>query len=217
MVQKIRKKIKRGPRAPHAVPLAIAMTALYGIQRDGRDFRHPFEDYSRLRAALKLLLDQEVIAADRVLSPTEYLDWGLKESPGRLGEMFLRAGSIPMGTAVAEEDLGSQPRMGILPVIAVVKGQFLDRFSETIHREWPEVGRVVFQNSIFPAFHLIPGYDLLLYAPLCPARVLNRGIEVLNQITEDAFHQAGRPYPGPFDLMPEDALSGIPLQEPFSR
>jgi hypothetical protein len=216
MVQKIRKKIKKGPKAPHAVPLAIVMTALYGIPRDGRDFRDPFEDYSRLRAALKLLLDQEVIAADRVLSPSEYLDWGLKESPGRLVEMFLRAGTIPMGPAAGEEDLGSRPRLGILPVIAVVKGQSLDRFSETMGREWPEVGRVAFQNSIYPAFHLIPGYDLLLYAPLCHARVLNRGIEVLNRLTEDAFHQAGRLYPGPFDPLPDDRLSRIPLKEAFS-
>lgn len=216
MVQKIRKKVKKGPKAPHAVPLAVVMTALYGFQREGRDFRRPFEDPAKLRAALRLQLDQEVIPADRVLSYHEYLDWGLKDCPGRLAEMFSRSGSIPMGPGSNEEDLGLRPRLGILPVIAVVKGLQLETFGRRIGREWSEVARVAFQNSVYPALNLIGGYDLLIYTPLNHARDMNRSISAINQMVEEAFHQAGRPYPGPFDPLPEEVLSRIPLQELFT-
>jgi len=216
MVQKIKKKIKKGPKAPHAVPLAVVMTALYGFQREGRDFRRSFEEPAKLRAALRLQLDQEIIPADRVLSCREYLEWGLKDCPGRLAEMFSRSGSIPMGPGLDEEDLGSRPRLGVLPIIAVVKGALLESFGGRIGREWSEVARVAFQNSVYPAFNLIAGYDLLLYTPSHHARDLNRSIAAINQMTEEAFRQAGRPYPGPFDPLPENVLARIPLQEPFA-
>ncbi|MBI3810720.1 MAG: hypothetical protein HY283_00730 [Nitrospirae bacterium] len=215
MVQKIKKKVKKGPKAPHAVPLAIVMTALYGFQREGRDFRRPFDDMAKLRAALRLQLDQDVIPADRVLSFREYRDWGLKGSPGQLAGMFSRSGSIPMGSGI-EEDIDKRPRLGILPIIAVVKGMQLETFGGKIGREWSEVARVAFQNSVYPAFNLIAGYDLLLYQPPHHARDINRAIGAINQMMEDAFHQAGRPYPGPFDLFSDEILSHIPLQESFS-
>jgi len=213
MVQKIRKKVKKGPKAPHAVPLAIVMTALYGLERAGRDFRRSFDDMSRLRAALQLQLDQEVIPADRVLSFDEYRDWGLKGSPARLAEMFSRTGWIPMGPAIEEEDDGPRPRLAILPVIAIVKGDRLESFGGRIGREWSELARVAFQNSVYPAFNLIAGYDLLLDQPPHHARDINRGIAAVNQRMEDAFHHADRVYPGPFDPFPDDILSLIPLEE----
>jgi len=216
MVQKIKRKVKKGPKAPHAVPLAIVMTALYGFERAGRDFRRSFEDMDRLRAALRLQLDQEIIPADRVLSFREYLDWGLKSSPGRLVEMFSRSGCIPMGPAVGEEDHGPRPRLGILPIIAVVKGNQLETFGGRIGREWSELARVAFQNSVYPAFNLIAGYDLLLYQPPHHARDINGAIAAVNQMMEDAFHHADRAYPGPFDPFPIDALSRIPIQESIS-
>jgi len=216
MVQKIKKKVKKGPKAPHAVPLAIVMTALYGFQREGRDFRGSFEDPAKVRAALRLQLDQEIIPADRVLSSKEYREWGLKDAPGRLVGMFSRPGSIPMGPSSDEEDPGTRPRLGILPLIAVVKGMQLESFGERIGRDWSEVARVAFQNSVYPAFHLIAGYDLLLYTPSHHARDMNRAIAAINRMTEEAFHQAGRPYPGPFDPLPEEVLSRIPVQEPLA-
>jgi len=216
MVQKIRKKIKKGPKAPHAIPLAIVMTALYGIQREGRDFRRPFGDMTKLRGALRQQAEQEIIPADRVLSPREYREWGLRGSPGRLAGMFSRLGSIPMGPAVDEEDLGPIPRLGILPLIAIVKGSQLEPFGEGLGREWSEVAAVAFQNSVYPALNLIAGYDLLLYRPPHHSRDINRSIATLDQIVQDAFQQAGRPYPGPFDPFPENLLSAIPLEEPFA-
>lgn len=215
VVQKIKRKIKKGPRAPQAVPLAVVMTALYGIQREGRDFRRSFEDPAKLRAALRLHLEQEIIPADRVLSAREYREWGLKASPGRLAEMFSRPGFIPMGPGTDEEDLGSRPRLAILPIVAVVKGVQLETFGQRIGREWTEVARVAFQNSVYPAFNLIAGYDLLLYTPPNHARDMNRSIVAINRLAEEAFDQAGRPYPGPFEPLPEEVLSRIPVQEGF--
>ncbi|HUK55555.1 MAG TPA: hypothetical protein VLY20_02745 [Nitrospiria bacterium] len=216
MVQKIRKKTKKGPKAPHAVPLAIVLTALYGIQREGRDFRRPFEDPAKVRAALRLQLEQEIIPSDRVLSFKEYREWGLKNSPGRLVEMFSRTGFIPMGPAGDEEGVGSRPRLGILPIIAVVKGMQFESFGGRLGGEWSEVAAVAFQNGVYPAFNLIAGYDLLLYRPPHHARDINRSVAGLNQLTEEAFHQAGRPYPGPFDFLPDEVLSRIPLEEPLA-
>jgi hypothetical protein len=217
MVHKIKKKIKKGPKASYVIPLAIVMTALYGFECSGRDFRRSFDDVVNLRAALQLQLDQEIIPADRVLSSQEYLDWGLKSSPGRLAEIFSRPGFIPMGPAVDEEDTEPRPRIGILPIIAVVKGMQLENFGERLGREWSEVARVAFQNSVYPAFNLIAGYDRLLYQPPNHARGINGAIAAINQMMEDAFHQAGRPYPGSFDPFPDDSLSRIPVQEAISK
>jgi hypothetical protein len=216
MVQKIKRRVKKGPKAPHAVPLAIVMTALYGIQREGRDFRLTFENPSQLRAALRQQLDQEPIPADRVLSFYEYRDWGLKSAPGRLAGMFSKAGLIPMGPPLEEEEARAFPQLGILPTVAIVKAEHLESFSEKLGDEWYEVARVAFQNSVYPTFNLIPSYDLLLYTPVCHARDTNRAITALNHVTEEAFDQAGRPYPGPFQMFPNDVLARIPLQEPFS-
>ncbi|MEK6683946.1 MAG: hypothetical protein AABY46_04735, partial [Nitrospirota bacterium] len=216
MVQKIRKKVKKGPKAPHAVPLAIVMTALYGFERKGRDFRQTFEDPVQLRAALRQQLDQEPIPADRVLSFYEYRDWGLKSAPGRLSGMFSKTGLIPMGPPLEEEEASAFPQLGILPTVAIVKAEHLESFSGKLGDEWHEVARVAFQNSVYPTFNLIPGYDLLLYMPICHARDTNRAITALNHVTQEAFDQAGRPYPGPFQMFPVDVLARIPLQEPIS-
>ena len=213
MVQKIRKKTKKGPKAPHAIPLAIVMTALYGFQREGRDFRRTIDDPSRLRAALRLHLDQEVLTADRVLSPGEYAGWTLRTAPARLVEMFSRNGVIPMGPPEAEDEAGTQPRLGLLHCVAVAQGRHLDDLSGRIGRDWSELGAVAFQNSVLPAFNLIPSYDLLLYPPPVHARDINRAVAVLNRMTEDAFHQAGRTLPEPFDPLPEPILSAIPVEE----
>ena len=217
MVKKIKKKIKKGPKASYAVPLAIVMTALFGFECAGRDFRRPFDDLVKLRAALRLQLDQEIIPADRVLSFQEYLDWKLKSAPGRLAEMFSRSGAIPMGPVIEEGEEDSSPLLGILPIIVVVKGMELEAFGERIGQDWPEVARVAFQNSVFPTFNLIAGYDRLLYQPPHHARDINRSLAAINHLMEDAFRQAGRPYPGAFDSFPEDSLSGIPVQEAISR
>lgn len=217
MVKKIKKKIQKGPKTTHAVPLVMVFTALFGPRREGKDFRHPLEQASEIRSALQLHLGQSVILADRPLSLAEYLSWGFKSRPARLAEMFSGSGSIPMGPAAGQDDLDREPRLGILPMIALVQEREMEDFSERLSEELSEVSRVSFQNAVYPALGLIPGYDLLLYAPPSPAQGLNHAIDALNASLKDAFEQAAVPFPGPFPSIPESALAPIPLKEPCTK
>lgn len=216
MVKKIKKKIQKGPKATYAVPLVMALAALHGPRREGKDFRHLLEGADAIRSALQLHLEQTLILADRPLSPAEYLSWGFKSRPARLAEMFSNSGVLPMGLA-ADNDLEGAPQLGILPMIALVQDRALEDFSERLSEELSEVGRVAFQNAIYPALGLIPGYDLLLYAPPSPAQGLNHAIDGLNASLKDAFEQAAVPFPGPFPSIPESALASIPLKEPCTK
>ncbi len=226
MVKKIKKKIQRGPKATVAVPLLIAMTALYGTRRQGRDFRHLFPAPKAIQHALELHfkigssakfygapLDQRLIVADRPLSLGEYQGWGLRSKPARLAEMFGGTGVIPIGPAVDEDDLDENPRLCVLPLVVLVQDKALEDFSLKLGEEFSEVCRVTFQNALFPALNVIPGYDLLLYRSPCPARGLNHAIDTLNSLLEEAFEQASVPFPGPFAPCPEPFLTDIPLKE----
>jgi hypothetical protein len=216
VVKKIKKKIQKGPKASYAVPLVMALTALYGPRREGKDFRHLLEGAKEIRSALQLHLGQPLILADRPLSIAEYLSWGFKSRPARLAEMFSNAGILPMGAAV-DHDSEGEPQLGILPMVALVQERELNDFSERLSEDLAEVSRVAFQNAIYPALGLIPGYDLLLYSPLSPAQGLNHAIDTLNAFLKEAFEQAAVPYPGPFSSIPESTLAPIPLKEPCTK
>lgn len=213
MVKKIKKKVQRGPKATVAVPMAIAMTALYGTRRQGRAFRHLFSSPKAVQSALQLHLDQKLMVADRPLSIREYQAWGLRPKPARLAEMFGDAGIIPIGPAVDDEGDDENPRLGLLPLVALVQDKELEQFSLKLGEELSEISQVAFQNAVYPALQLIPGYDLLLYRPPCPARGLNHAIASLNSMLKEAFYQASVPFPGPFDPCPEPSLAEIPLKE----
>lgn len=217
MVKKIKKKIQRGPKATYAVPMVMAFTALYGPRREGKDFRHPLEGADDIRSALQLHLGQPLILADRPLSMAEYLSWGFKSRPARLAEMFSKSGTLPMGPAVGHDDLEGEPRLGVLPIVALVQDRGIDDFSERLAEDFAEVSRVAFQNAVYPALGLIPGYDLLLYSPPCPAQGLNHAIDSLNASLKEVFEQAAVPFPGPFSSIPESALAPIPLKEPCTK
>ena len=217
MVKKIKKKIQKGPKATVAIPLVIAMTALHGSRRQGRDFRHVFPEPKAIQNALQLHFDQRLMVADRPLSLEEYLGWGFRSKPARLAEMFSGSGVIPIGPAVDEDTLDDLPRLGILPVIALVQDKSLEEFSLKLGEELSEISQVTFQNVIFPALQLIPGYDLLLYRPPGPARGLNHAIETLNSMVKEAFEQATVPPPPPFESCPAAFLTEIPLKEACFR
>ncbi|MFY9268307.1 MAG: hypothetical protein WAO55_01005 [Candidatus Manganitrophaceae bacterium] len=213
MIKKIKKKIQKGPKAVEAVPMAIALTALYGPRREGKDFRHRFERADEIRSVLQLHLEQPLILADRPLSAGEYLSWGLKSRPARLAEMFSKSGILPMGEAVESDDPEEQPRLGILPMVALVQEREIDDFSERLMEEFAEVSRTALQNAIYPALGLIPGYDLLLYSLPSLAQGLNHAIDSLNASLREAFEQAAVSFPGPFSSLPESVLGSIPLKE----
>lgn len=215
MVKKIKKKTKKGPRAPYAALLVIALTVLYGPQRRGRDFRRTLEDPAKLRAALELQFGPDLIPADRPLSVEEFRGWALSSSPGRLAGMFARGGRIPMGPAPGESPGEGSPFLGLLPVLAIRRGQDLDRFFHSLGKELTEIPRVAFQNALGPSLNQIPGYDQILYAPLCPVRNLDQAIAYLNTITEEAFHQAGRTRPDRFAPLEDPGITAYPSFEPL--
>lgn len=214
-MRKIKKKIKKGPKAPHASLLVIPMTILYGPERKGKDFRHPIDDPAALKAALEHWLGPEVIPADRPLSLEEFRGWAATISPGRLAGMFRKTGRIPMGPASDESDWGDTPFPGIIPILAIRKGRDLEVLFKNLGTDFPEVTRVAFNNALGPSLNLIPGYDQLLYSPVVHVRDLNRGIDILNQLTETAFNQAISPYPGPFPLLKDPFISSFPVYEPL--
>ncbi len=217
MVHKIRKKTKKGPKASYAVPMVLVMTCLYGFKREGREFRGMLERPDSLGTLLAGHFGQEVVLAERPLSIREYLEWGLRSQPGRLAEMFGRSGLIPMGPAVTEEDLGTFPRLGILPFLVLIKGRDLEAF---IRRDWPELSEVAcvaLQNCLYPTFNLIPGYDLLLYSAPCHARQINGAIVTVSAILEAEFERGGIACPEPFDLCPDEEIEGILSYQPYAK
>ncbi|MCI0526336.1 MAG: hypothetical protein L0Y56_02620 [Nitrospira sp.] len=213
MVKKIKKKSKKGPGAKFAIPMAMPLTCLYGLRLEGRDFRQIFDTPGKVREVLLTHLLQEVMIGDRVLSRAEYLQWGLKSAPGRLAGMFSRSGTIPMGPPVNELEEDAQPRLGILTLLALVKGKELEGFLRRGMQEFSEVLQVAFQNSVRTCFSLIPGYDQLIYSPPCHVRDLNGAISFLNNMVEESFYRAGVPFPGPFEVFEGSILSSIPLNE----
>lgn len=193
--------------------MAMPLTCLYGLRLESRDFRQIFDVPEKVRGVLQAHLFQEVIIGDRILSRTEYIQWGLKSAPGQLAGMFSRPGMIPMGTPVDNLEDDVQPCLGILAFLALAKGKDLEAFLQRGVQEFSEILQVAFQNSVRTCFSLIPGYDQLLYSPPCHARDLNGAISFLNSIMEESFYRAGVPFPGPFELLEESMLSDIPLNE----
>lgn len=218
MVKKIKKKVQKGPKGTFAIPLAMALTVLRGPERKGEDFRRPFEEPDPLREALQRHLDQRILLADRVLSPDEYIGWGYKSKPARLAEMFEAGGVIPMGapsgSETAPQDNEGSPRLGLLPMIALVQLKGLDAFSAKLTEEMSEVSRTAFERAVYTALRLIPGYDLLLYRLPAPAQGLNHAIEALNRHLREASAQAAVPFRSvDFKGLPQKALGEIPLKE----
>jgi hypothetical protein len=217
VVKKIRKVSKKGPKANYAVPLVMPLTALFGPRCVGKPFWHSFDDPAPIRAVLSRHLDEPLLTADRILPIDEYLAWGLRSSPGKVAGMFGRSGVIPMGPPGIEEaeEMSDDPRLGVLVLAALVKGERLNEFSGRLGEEFSELDRVAFENAVAPALRIIPGYDRLLYTPPLLAPSLNAGIDHLNHLVEDAFDKGSIPYPGAFTPCPAERLASIPTHEPI--
>lgn len=195
MVKKIKHK---GAKAPQSVPLVMAMTALFGSRREGREFRQTIVNVGRLQAVLSDYLGQVVVPADRPLSSAEYLDWVFAEGPARSTKRLAASGVILMGRAAFETDPDEvRPRLGILPLVVLVKAQRLDTLAGRLGQDFSEVTRVACERCLYPAFGLIPGYDVLLSLPPCHGQDLNWAGETLNHLVEEECARAGVPSPGP--------------------
>jgi len=217
MVKKIRKTFKKGPKADYSVPMVFVMTGLYGFKREGKDFFWELEKAEDLRMILSDHLGYPVVLGERPLSREEYLKWSLKAEPGKLAQMFAPSRMISMGPYVHPVDDGKEPRLGILPLLCLVKGRGLKEFLNHSWFQLPEVTQATLNRILYSAFNMIPGYDLLLYpGPLHPRRI-NEGISWINGELEA---EAGRSSSvlemkiPPFD---PEALENIPWYQPFSR
>jgi hypothetical protein len=217
VVKKIRKVSKKGPKANYAVPLVMPLTALFGPRCVGKSFWHSFDDPAPIRAVLSRHLDEPLLTADRILAIDEYLAWGLRSSPGKVAGMFGRSEVIPMGPSGTEEtdEASDDPRLGVLVLVALVKGERLNEFSGRLGEDFSEIDRVAFENAAGPVLQIIPGYDRLLYTPPLLAASLNAGIDHLNLLVEDAFEKGSIPYPGGFASSPAERLASIPTHEPI--
>jgi len=216
LVKKIRKLTKKGPRANYAIPMLIGMTCLYGIKREGRDFFNALESPEQLSLILSSHLGQEVVVGDRPVRKTEYLDWGFRAEPGKLAEMFAKSGIIPMGPSMGEEDLGDSPRLGILPLLTILKGRDLEGFLKANETSFSEIHRVSLEKIFYPAFNMIPSYDLFLFHGPLHAQRIKDIIASLNFQMETASKGIGGGGES-LGLLPNFEGEKIPLFEAYSK
>lgn len=216
MVKKIRKLTKKGPRANYAIPMVMGMTCLFGIKREGRDFFSAMESPEQLSLILSSHLGQEVVVGERPLSKAEYLDWGFRAEPGKLAEMFAKSGVIPMGPSTGEEDLGDSPRLGILPLLTVLKGRDLEGFQKSHETSFSEIHRVSLEKIFYPAFNMIPSYDLFLFHGPLHAQRINDIISSLNFQVKTASKGigGGEEFLG---FLPNFKIEKIPLFQAYSK
>ncbi len=212
MVVRIRKKAREGPKGHYAVPLALVLAALFGSRREVRPYRQPIQDPTRLRGLLAQRLGLDVVLADRPLTAAELADWALGTQPGRLAEMFGRSRVIPMGPPTDDDTA-----LGVLPLLALGRGQRLGELDGILGQELPEVTRVAIERELQTAFGMIPGYDALVLAPPVHLRDLNRAIEWLNAQLQAEYDRAGVAGAARLVALPSAHVEAIPLQAPYNR
>ena len=217
MVKKIRKKTKKEPWENYAIPMVLGMTCLFGIKREGRDFFNALESPEHLSPILSSHLGQEVVVGERPLTQREYLDWGFRAEPGRLAEMFAKSGVIPMGPSTVEEDMGDSPRLGILPLLTILKGRDLEGFLKSNEASFSEIHRVSLERIFYPAFNMIPSYDLFLFHEPLHARRINDIISSLNFQVEIELEKMWGSGEESMGSLPNFEVEKIPLFQPYSR
>lgn len=212
MVKKIRKRIKRRSGGPQAVPLVMPLVCLYGLRLQGKEFRNRFENPGKVREVYQAHLGVPVVIGDRPLSLAEYRGSNLIFSPARAAVHSSSSGVAMLG-APSGSPVEGRPVLGLIPVVAVVEETTREGFMDRSRAEFSEVLRVAFQNSVAPGFHLIPGYDRLIYLPPVHAGRINEAISVINERMREEFDAAGVEFPGPFAAVEERFLSSIPFSE----
>ena len=197
--------------------MVLGMTCLFGIKREGRDFFNALESPEQLLPILSSHLGQEVVVGERPLTQREYLDWGFRAEPGRLAEMFAKSGVIPMGPATVEEDMGDSPRLGILPLLTILKGRDLEGFLKANGTSFSEIHRVSLEKIFYPSFNMIPSYDLFLFHGPLHVQKINDIISSLNfQVTieRERISGGGGESMGPLSSF---EVEKIPLFQAYSR
>jgi hypothetical protein len=209
VVRKIKKKTKASPDALCAVPLVLAVTALAGPRREGREVRRSFSPTWQVRDFFLDHFNVDIVSTNRPLSLDEYVAW-----PGAADLRWaLRAAGEPGAILTkAPQDLGeiSTPQLGVLPLIARVPGSDVESLGDLWRSEFPEVARVALTNIFNEAWGLIPGYDRPLFTPPRHARDLNGSIAHLNALVADECALGDGPLPRPFPSCADRMLATIP-------
>jgi len=217
MVKKIRKPFKKGPKADYSVPMVLVMTGLYGLKREGKDFFWELEKPEDLRMILSDHFGYPVILGERPLSREEYLDWGLRGEPGKLANMFVQTRLIPMGPYVHPVNEGKEPRLGILPLLCLVKGAGLKGFLNDSWVQLPEVTQASLNRIFYSSFNMISGYDLLLYPGPIHPRAINEGISWINGELEAEMERSSSRSEMKVSVFEAGTVGEIPWYQPFSR
>ncbi|MFZ5877683.1 MAG: hypothetical protein ACOYXU_14950 [Nitrospirota bacterium] len=208
MVKKIKKKSPAGASGWRGVPLALAVTALAGPRREGRDVLRVFSPTWRLREIFLDHFSVEVVSTDRPLTLGEFTAWPGSADPAWA---FKSAGGHGVVlTKAAVEETSEGPRLGVVPVVVRLMASDLDRLSELWVQDFPEVARVALTAAFTEAMNLIPGYDRAVWSGPRPARDLNALINHLNALVADECAMAGVDVPRRFPLGVEQRIAAIP-------
>ncbi len=209
MVRKIKKKVSGRPGAACAVPLAMAVTALAGPRREGRDVLRAFSPAWQLRDFFLDHFGVEIVTTNRPLSLDEYLKW-----PGAADPIWaLRAAGDHGAVLTKAPESGpddSAIRLGIIPLVVRIADGERDHLASLWDTEFPEVPRASLAGIFNEAFALIPGYDRAVFCGPRPARDLNGVIAHLTALVADECQLAGAPLPRRFPSCPDRLLAAIP-------
>ncbi|MBI3607409.1 MAG: hypothetical protein HY207_05525 [Nitrospirae bacterium] len=209
MVRKIKKRVGGGVAASFAVPLAMAVAALAGPRREGRDVLRAFSPAWQLRDFFLDHFDVEMVTTNRPLALDEYLKW-----PGAADPLWALRAAGDHG-AVLTKAPGSGPDdstigLGIVPLVARIAAAERDRLASLWDAEFPEVARASLAGIFEGAFGLISGYDRVVFCGPRPARDLNGVIAHLSALVADECLLGGVPLPRSFPSGPDRLLAAIP-------
>jgi hypothetical protein len=208
VVKKIKKKSPAGTSGWRGVPLALAVTALAGPRREGRDVLQAFSPTWRLREIFLDHFSLEVVSTDRPLTLAEFMAWPGLTDPAWAFKSAGGHGVVLTKAPVEEESEG--PMLGVVPIVVRLMASDLDRLSALWAEDFPEVARVALTTAFTDAMNLIPGYDRAVWAGPRPARELNAVISHLNALVADECSMAGVAAPRRFPLGAEQRIASIP-------
>jgi hypothetical protein len=208
VVKKIKRKSPAGSSGWLGVPLAVAVTALAGPRREGRDVLRAFSPAWRLREIFLDHFSLEIVSTDRPLTLGEFTGW-----PGLADPAWAFKSAGGHGVVLTKgpsEEAGEGPRLGVVPIVVRLMSSDLDRLSDLWTEDFPEVARVAFTGAFTEAMNLIPGYDRAVWTGPRPARDLNALISHLNGLVADECSLAGVDRPRPFPSALDRLTATIP-------
>ncbi len=122
-----------------------------------------------------------------------------------------------MGPYIDPEETGIEPRLGVLPILCLVKGKALEGFLNHPWDRFAEVVQTILNRVLYGAFNMIPGYDQILFSGPMHAKGANEGIAALNESLEMEGERTGTTLSRVIQSFEREGLEEIPLYQPFAR